>query len=355
MISSTLLGLVRCPDCRGPLADTGAGLGCGMCGRLFHGQRDGWLDLRPAASFADTTKYVDDALHADARHETVSPPLLTAGIRQHVLERFLDLGPSDLVVDLGCGSGRVAVWNGPSGAHVVGVDVSPYFAAEACHGTDLVLADLRRLPFADATFDKGYSLDVLEHLPPASLREMLAEAARVLRPGGRLFVYSHVRRNAWIAGGLRATNALARWLERWGVLDMTHERLRKSDHVNPLADIPELEREVARAGLRLVRIRYYTPLVGGFVENILMRAAEHQLARRAARRLATGAAPGDAAGARAVREARGSAKRAIARSRLLAGLLAATTWIMRVDLWLFGRIRSGPFFALLERRVDPAA
>jgi hypothetical protein len=56
-----------------------------------------------------------------------------------------------------------------------------------------------------------------------------------------------------------------------------------------------------------------------------------------------------------VREARGSAKRAIARSRLLAGLLAATTWIMRVDLWLFGRIRSGPFFALLERRVDPAA
>ncbi len=40
------------------------------------------------------------------------------------------------------------------------------------------------------------------------------------------------------------------------------------------------------AGFRIERIRYYTPLVGGFIENILMRVAERTLARRAARRLA---------------------------------------------------------------------
>ena len=72
------------------------------------------------------------------------------------------------------------------------------------------------------------------------------EAARVLAPGGTLFVYTHVRKNAPIAVGLRWINALARRLERVGLIDMRQERLRKSDHLNPLADIPELER-VARA------------------------------------------------------------------------------------------------------------
>ena len=113
---------------------------------------------------------------------------------------------------------------------------------------------------------------------------MLAEAARVLAPGGALVVYSHVRKNAPIAKGLRAINALARGLERIGLIDMTQERLRKSDHLNPLQDVPHLEAVVDRAGLRIARIRYYTPIVGGFVENILMRMAERALARRADRK-----------------------------------------------------------------------
>ena len=228
--------------------------------------------------------YLDETLHADARHETVSPPLLQSGVRQRQLRRFLALGPGDLVIDLGCGSGRSMLWNAPSGAAFTGADVSPFFAEEARRSADLTLADLRQLPFRDAAFTKAYALDVLEHLSPESLDGMLREAARVLQPGGRLFVYSHVRKNAPIAGGLRAINALARQLERLGLLDMTQERLRKSDHLNPLMDIPHLEAVVARAGFRLARIRYYTPLVGGFIENILVRMAERQLARRAARR-----------------------------------------------------------------------
>ena len=67
---------------------------------------------------------------------------------------------------------------------------------EARADVDLLLGDLRRLPFADGTFTKAYSLDVLEHLSPDALRAMLTEAARVLAPGGHLFVYTHVRKNA---------------------------------------------------------------------------------------------------------------------------------------------------------------
>ena len=67
---------------------------------------------------------------------------------------------------------------------------------------DLVLGDLRRLPFADGVFTKAYALDVFEHLSREALADVLREASRVLAPGGRLFVYSHVRKNSPLAGGL---------------------------------------------------------------------------------------------------------------------------------------------------------
>jgi SAM-dependent methyltransferase len=357
---------------------------CARCGEVYLQHTREFVDLRPPTAFAEQTKYLDEALHADARHETVSPPLLQAGVRQRQLRRFLRLQPNDRVIDLGCGSGRSLLWNAGSGAAFVGTDVSPFFAHEARARMDLALADLRRLPFADATFTKAYALDVLEHLSPDALDAMLHEAARVLVPGGALFVYSHVRKNAPIAAGLRAINSLARWLERRGLIDMTQERLRKSDHVNPLTDIPHLERVVANAGFRIAKIRYYTPLIGGFIENILMRITERALTRRAAKQLPPVPAPASsnaqaqdatavgagrttsedataAVGAghtttvdatTAVRAARTTAKARIARGGPLAWGLHALTTVMHVDMLLFGRIRSGPFFALLVK--DPA-
>ncbi len=357
---------------------------CTQCGERYVQRSREFVDLRPVTAFAEQTKYLDEALHADARHETVSPPLLQAGVRQRQLRRFLELRPGDRVIDLGCGSGRSLLWNASSGAQFVGADVSPFFAHEARERVDLALADLRRLPFRDGAFTKGYALDVLEHLSPEALDAMLREAARVLVPGGVLFVYSHVRKNSRIAGGLRAINSLARWLERRGLIDMTQERLRKSDHLNPLTDIPHLERMVAQAGFRIGRIRYYTPLVGGFVENILMRMTERALTRRAAKQLginapapaaaaatapastvpapgaiasahvpSAGAAPGDGDGTAAVRAARTSAKARIGRGGPLLWALHAVTAVMQLDMLLFGRIRSGPFFALLVKSSQP--
>jgi SAM-dependent methyltransferase len=263
-----------------------------------------------------------------------------------MLRRFLDPGPADRVLDLGCGSGRVMVWNQPTGAYQVGLDVSPFFAAEASATADLALGDLRRLPFADGTFNKAYALDVFEHLSRDALRQVLAETCRVLEPGGALFVYSHVRKNSRLALGLRAINQLARRLERAGLVDLSQERLRKSDHVNPLADIPDLEQVVCAAGFRLARIRYYTPLLAGFAENILLRLAERQFARRAERRLRSVPA---AAGREAMRAARTSAKARVARGGATYRLLSVLTWVLRLDVALWGRVRTGPFFALLEK------
>ena len=351
MISDRLLTLVRCPECRAHITRPPGTVGsfvCSGCAREYTAPNGAFLDMRPASEFSEQTKYLDQALHADARHERVSPPLLGSRIRNDMLRSFLRPGPNDLVIDLGCGSGRALLWNRDLGSASIGIDISPYFSTEARHGVDLLLGDLRRLPFADGTFTKAWSLDVLEHLSPEALRGMLREAARVLKPGGSLFVYTHVRKNAPIAGGLRAINVLAKKLERAGLIDLRQERLRKSDHVNPLKDIPELEEVVRDAGFRLQKIRYYTPLVGGFVENILVRMAERAMTRRAARRLSTELAPEEAEAA-AVREARSAAKAHIARSPVTLATLEALSAAMKLDLLLFGRVRSGPFFALLVK------
>jgi SAM-dependent methyltransferase len=348
MISDALLSLVRCPDCHGVLAGTPESLVCRGCGRPYHSSSPDFLDLRPRVAYSEQTKYLDETLHADARHETVSPPLLGSRIRNDMLRSFLAPEPHDLVVDLGCGSGRALLWNRDWGSRSVGVDISPFFSSDARQSIDLLIGDLRRLPFADGTFTKAFSLDVLEHLSPQALREMLAEASRVLAPGGELFVYTHVRKNAPVAAGLRWINALGRRLEAWGLIDARQERLRKSDHLNPLRDIPELEQVVGGAGFRIRRIRYYTPIVGGFVENIMMRMAERAMAKRAADRLRASVSA-DEADAQAIRAARTAAKARIARSPTTYATLRVLSFFMKLDLLLFGRIRSGPFFALLVK------
>ena len=361
MISTRLTGLARCPDCRGVLADGAEALTCTSCGRRC-ARGPGYLDLRPVSSFTEQTKYLDESLHADARHETVSPPLLQAGVRQRMLTRMLQPGPGDVVIDLGCGSGRSLVWNHPAGADLVGIDVAPYFAREAIDRADLVLGDLRRLPFADGAFTKAYALDVFEHLSRESLAEVLAEIARVMPAGGRLFVYSHVRKNSWMAGGLRGINRLARQLERVGLIDLRQERLRKSDHLNPLADLPDLERVVSAAGFSVARIRYYTPLVGAFVENILMRMAERALGRRGGAAVGSAARPSAAEGtggslrsadeqaAHEARLARTAAKQRLAARGPLYYALRGVTALMTLDVWIFGRVRTGPFFVLLQKK-----
>ena len=96
------------------------------------------------------------------------------------------------VLDLGCGTGRHAVWLAAAGALVTAVDFSRGMIAEACRKPNserirFLACDLRqRLPFADGVFQFVVSGLVLEHVP--DLDGFFGEARRVLRPGGRAVI-----------------------------------------------------------------------------------------------------------------------------------------------------------------------
>jgi malonyl-CoA O-methyltransferase len=111
------------------------------------------------------------------------------GLEEPVVREVLGDVAGLRVLDLGCGTGRHALWLAGQGAAVTGVDFSEGMLEEARGkpGADSVRFlshDLHQpLPFEDGTFDRVVSGLVLEHLK--ELEAFFAEARRVLRPGGR--------------------------------------------------------------------------------------------------------------------------------------------------------------------------
>jgi malonyl-CoA O-methyltransferase len=96
------------------------------------------------------------------------------------------------LLDLGCGTGRHALWLAAAGAAVTAVDFSEGMLAEArrkpgAEGVRFLVHDLHTpLPFADASFDRVVSGLVLEHLH--DLRFVFGELRRVLKPRARAVV-----------------------------------------------------------------------------------------------------------------------------------------------------------------------
>ncbi len=106
------------------------------------------------------------------------------------------------VLDIGCGAGFLTNALAREGHHVTGLDASPASLAVAgSHdrtGTvRYVNADALALPFPDASFDAVCAMDFLEHVEDPA--RVVAEAARVLAPGG-LFFFHTFNRNplAWL-------------------------------------------------------------------------------------------------------------------------------------------------------------
>jgi S-adenosylmethionine decarboxylase len=84
---------------------------------------------------------------------------------------------------------RIMQWAADQGARVFGIDLSEPIVRQAreafAHRTIRpVVSDVRRVPFADGSFDAIYSMGTIEHF--AETEATVIELARLLKPGGRL-------------------------------------------------------------------------------------------------------------------------------------------------------------------------
>jgi SAM-dependent methyltransferase len=204
-----------------------------------------------------------------------------------VVER-LDLAPGARLLDLCCGQGRHAVPLAQLGYRVTGLDLSrPLLdraaALAADHGqrVGLVQADMRRLPFADASFDAVLNLfNAFGYLEDDAQDELvLGEVARVLRPGGR-FLQELANREALVRGWhdsdvTRTGDGLVVLQERTLNLRSGRERVRYTlldpdgrrttrEHAMRLYALTELEAMLGRAGLELLAV--HGDLDGGPLE-----------------------------------------------------------------------------------------
>ena len=102
------------------------------------------------------------------------------------------------IADLGCGVGLMTEPLVRLGSRVVGLDFNRT-ACEAAARAGLVgvRGDALRLPFREGVFALSLSVEVIQQHDPTAASTLVAEAARILRPGGRMVIVWPDRR-AWV-------------------------------------------------------------------------------------------------------------------------------------------------------------
>jgi SAM-dependent methyltransferase len=120
-----------------------------------------------------------------------------------VVETFRAYG-CEVLLDLGCGSGRHVVHLARQGFQSLGLDISltALYLAQAWmreegHEAAFTLADTRQpLPFRDGSIEGVLSTQVIHHARITAVRMAIREIRRVLVPGGLAFVTVSGRKDA---------------------------------------------------------------------------------------------------------------------------------------------------------------
>ena len=197
--------------------------------------------------------------------------LLTLGQVERAYDRLAGrIEPGWRVLDLGTGTGALALRAAARGAEVVALDVNPAMLAvarqkaEAASLTDRItwremgVAELDRLP--DGIFDAVCAGLCFSELTPDERRYALDQARRLLRPGGYLLLADEVRPpQLWrrlLYEGMRAPLVALTWL-----LTQTSTRA-----------VPDLSGLVRAAGFEVTESR--THLLGSWAEVVARRPGQ---------------------------------------------------------------------------------
>ncbi|HEX2297960.1 MAG TPA: methyltransferase domain-containing protein [Pseudonocardiaceae bacterium] len=203
-----------------------------------------------------------------------------------VLADRVAIRPGERVLDAGCGVGGSSLWLAQErGAEVVGITPVASQVAMARRFADrrgmagrvrFEQADYGATAFPDACFDVVWTLEALCHAP--SKAAFYREAARLLRPGGRIVVAEYLRTDRPVDD--IGERLLHEWLSGWAIpdIDSPGEHLTHLSEAGftdaRLDDITEHTRPSLR---RLYRMAYWTFPLAVLGRTLRIRSAvQHQ-------------------------------------------------------------------------------
>jgi ubiquinone/menaquinone biosynthesis C-methylase UbiE len=122
-------------------------------------------------------------------------------VRFEELLPFLKFSIHDTVLDVGCGRGELVYFSAKEGAEAYGIDYSKHAIALANNlkgkkeknvqkRMNFKVMDAKNLEFPDSFFSAIIMTDVMEHLYPEELEEVLKELKRVLKKNGKIIIHT---------------------------------------------------------------------------------------------------------------------------------------------------------------------
>lgn len=192
------------------------------------------MPFKPDRSEADFFRFMDEfkqliLKHVPGRYDfEYRSRLYMLPVYRHLMEVEAGTPAGGSILDLGCGRGHFAAYLSQHGFKVDGLEVADpragddflhnqdvstithypklWAQAKQDYGCDCRYFDGRTLPLADASLDTVLFYASYEHIPVEAIARMTAESFRVLKPGGRAFIYRCPSSWSW-------SEHVAKWLK----------------------------------------------------------------------------------------------------------------------------------------------
>jgi ubiquinone/menaquinone biosynthesis C-methylase UbiE/diadenosine tetraphosphate (Ap4A) HIT family hydrolase len=153
-------------------------------------------EVKPAAYNTTSRLDVEQIVQTHLAYERIAKDYAETWfddpVMKPTLERFLSVLPEPAsVLDAGCGPGRDVLEMARRGIDVVGIDFSQAMIAESRARAPTCIfrrMDMRSVKFPSESFAGIWACASLQHIPAGTAIQVLAEFARVLKPGGLIWV-----------------------------------------------------------------------------------------------------------------------------------------------------------------------